>query len=149
MTTLQNEITINAPFEKIWQALTEVDMLDKYDPTVRKSTSLSETKSGVGARRKVDMLDGKNWFEEQCTVHRQNDALTYELTACSFPVHKLKNSYSFEKIGTQTKVKQVMQYEMKYGFLGRIMDALFVRSQSDKGIKKFFAGLKSFTETNN
>jgi len=148
MTTINNEITINAPIEKIWQALTEVEILDKYDPTVKKSTLLSETKAGIGAKRKVDMLDGKNWFEEHCTVHQPNEALTFELTACSFPIHKLKHSYSFEKVGTQTKVKQVMQYEMKFGVFGKIMDAMVVRSQSDKGIKKFFAGLKSFTEKN-
>lgn len=148
MTTIYNEILINAPIEKIWEALTEVDMLDKYDPTVKKSTVVSENKKGVGAKRKVDMLDGKNWFEEQCTLHQPNEALTYELTACSFPVHKLKHSYSFERVGTQVKVKQVMQYEMKFGFLGKIMDALIVRKQSDRGIKKFFTGLKSFTEKN-
>ena len=148
MTTIHNEITINAPIEKIWEALTEVDMLDKYDPTVKKSTALSQSKKGIGAKRKVDMLDGKNWFEEQCTVCQTNEALTYQLTACSFPVHKLKHSYSFEKTGNQIKVKQVMQYEMKFGLFGKIMDALMVRNQSDKGIKKFFAGLKSFTEKN-
>lgn len=54
----------------------------------------------------------------------------------------------FEKVGNQTKVKQIMQYEMKFGVFGKIMDALMVRNQSDKGIKKFFAGLKSFTEMN-
>ena len=148
MTTLLNEITINAPIEKIWETLTEVDMLDKYDPTVKKSTALSQTKKGIGAKRKVEMLDGKNWFEEQCTVHLANQALTYELTACSFPIHKLKHSYSFEKIGNQTKVKQVMEYQMKFGLFGKLMDAIMVRKQSDKGIKKFFAGLKSFTEKN-
>lgn len=146
MTTIHNEITINAPIEKIWEALSKIDTLDKYDPTVKKSTALSASKEGIGAKRKVDMLDGKNWFEEKCTVWQPNEALTYELTACSFPVHKLKHSYSFEKIRNQIKVKQVMEYQMKFGFLGRIMDALMVRKQSDAGIKKFFAGLKSFTE---
>ena len=146
MTTLHNEIVIHARIEKIWEALEEVGRLDQYDPTVKKSTVLSTAGKGVGARRKVDMLDGKNWFEEQCTVHRPHEALTYELTACSFPVHKLKHSYSFEKMGDQIKVKQVMEYEMKFGVLGRIMDALMVRSQSDKGIKKFFAGLKTYSE---
>jgi ribosome-associated toxin RatA of RatAB toxin-antitoxin module len=148
MATIHNEITINAPIEKIWEALTEVEMLDKYDPTVKKSTALSQTKKGLGAKRKVDMLDGKNWFEEQCTVHLPNQTLTYELTACSFPVHQLKHSYSFEKFGSQIKVKQVMQYQMKYGLLGKIMDIFMVRKQSDSGIKKFFAGLKSYTESN-
>lgn len=146
MATIQNEITINAPIEKIWEALTEVDWLEKYDPTVKKSVALTGAKRGIGAKRKVEMLDGKNWFEEQCTIHKRNESLTYELTACSFPVHQLKHSYSFETTGNQTRVKQIMQYEMKFGIFGKIMDALMVRSQSDKGIKKFLAGLKSFTE---
>lgn len=144
MTTIHNEIIINAPIEKIWAALSQVETLEKYDPTVKKSTAISNNTHGIGAKRKVDMLDGKNWFEEHCTVHK----LTYELTACSFPVHKLKHSYSFVINGDQTKVKQVMQYEMKFGLLGKLMDVLMVRKQSDKGIKKFFAGLKSYTEKN-
>jgi len=102
MTTLHNEIVINAPIEKIWEALTNIEELDKYDPTVKKSTALSKEKSGIGATRKVDMLDGKNWFEEKVTVFKPIEALTYELTACSFPVHKLKHSYSFEKIGDKS-----------------------------------------------
>ncbi len=146
MTSLHNEITINAPIETIWNALSNIDELDRYDPTVKKSTAVSLTKSGIGAKRKVDMLDGKNWFEEQCTVWKPNEALTYELTACSFPVHKLKHSYTFEKIGNQTKVKQVMEYQIKFGFFGKILDALMIRKQSDSGIKKFFGGLKAYTE---
>jgi len=146
--TIRNEITISAPVEKIWQALAEIDWLEKYDPTVKKSTALTAAKNGIGAKRKVEMRDGKNWFEEQCTLHQPNEALTYELTACSFPVHSLTHSYSFERAGNQTKVKQIMQYEMKFGVLGKIMDSLAVRNQSDKGIKKFLTGLKSFTEKN-
>jgi ribosome-associated toxin RatA of RatAB toxin-antitoxin module len=146
MTTLHNQITINAGIEKIWEVLSNIEELEKYDPAVKKSSALSENKSGIGSKRKVDMKDGKNWFEEQCTVWKPNEALTYELTACSFPVHKLKHSYSFEKVGSQIKVKQVMEYQLKFGLLGKIMDALMVRRQSDNGIKKFFAGLKSHSE---
>jgi ribosome-associated toxin RatA of RatAB toxin-antitoxin module len=148
MTTLHNEITINAPIEKIWEALTDIEKLDKYDPTVKKSTALSQEKYGLGAKRKVDMLDGKNWFEEKVTTFKTNEALTYELTACSFPVHKLKHTYSFLKIGNQTKVIQVMEYQMKFGFVGKILDILMIRKQSDTGIKKFFTGLKQFIEYN-
>lgn len=148
MTILHNEIVIDAPVEKIWEALSNVDELDKYDPTVMKSTVLSQNKNGLGAKRKVDMLDGKNWFEENCTEWKQNEELTYELTACSFPIHKLKHSYRFEKMGNKTKVKQVMIYQMKYGLFGKIINGLLIKEQSDRGIKKFFAGLKTFTENN-
>lgn len=148
MTTIHNEITVNAGVDKVWNILTDLELLDKYDPTVKKSTLVSAEKTGIGAKRKVLMLDGKNWFDEKISVFEPNEALTYQLTECTFPIKGLQHSYSFEKIGNQTKVKQVMEYTVKFGMLGKLLDALMIRKQSDKGIKKFFAGLKSYIETN-
>ena len=147
MATIHNEITVNASLDKVWAMLTDLELLDKYDPTVKKSTVTSTEKTGIGAKRKVLMLDGKNWFDEKVTVFKPNEALTYQLTDCSFPIKGLKHSYSFERIGNQTKVKQVMEYTVKFGLLGKLLDAIMIRKQSDSGIKKFFAGLKSYAET--
>src|SRR5258707_2043983 len=144
MATLYNEIIIDAPIGKVWEALSNIEELEQYDPTVKRSRALSPATSGIDAIRKVDMKDGKNWFEEKVTVWKPNEALTYELTVCSFPVQQLKHSYRFEQIGHQTRVKQVMEYEVKYGLIGKILDILIIRKQSDTGIKKFFAGLKSY-----
>lgn len=146
MATIRNEITIHAPLEKIWQVLTAPEALDRYDPTVKKSSLISIKKSDVGAKRRVEMADGKNWFEEEITVFKPNEALTYTLTACSFPVHQLKHTYSFQQSGDTTKVNQVMEYTVKFGWLGKILDAVVIRKQSDAGIKKFFGGLKSYVE---
>ncbi|MBL7809168.1 MAG: SRPBCC family protein [Saprospiraceae bacterium] len=146
MTILHNEITINAPIERVWAALSNIEELEKYDPTVLKSTAITSTISGIGAARKVDMRDGKNWFEEKCTDFKVQESLAYELTDCSFPIHALSHRYSFENIEGKVKVKQVMQYQMKFGFLGKIMDALMVKKQTGNGIKAFMEGLKSFTE---
>lgn len=148
MTELNNEILINGKIEDIWNTLNTVDILDQYDPTVKKSVATSKIKTGLGASRKVDMKDGKNWFEEKCTISEHKKALQFELTVCSFPVHSLNHTYSFEEIGSQVKVKQVMKYQMKFGFLGKIMDTLMVKKQSDKGIKLFLAGLKKHIEEN-
>jgi uncharacterized protein YndB with AHSA1/START domain len=148
MTTLENEILINASIEKIWTALATVDQLEKYDPTVKTSKATSSMKVGLGATWKVEMKGGKNWFEERCTVWNPNHALAYELTACSFPVHKLSHSYCFEHVGNKIKVKQSMTYKMKYGLFGKVLDVLIVKKQSNAGIKKFYSGLKSFVEHN-
>jgi len=147
MAILQNDILIHASIEKIWDILTDLEKLDKYDPTVKKSTLLSANKTNIGAMRKVEMRDGKNWFDEKITVYKPYEVLTYELTACSFPIHQLRHSYRFEKAGAQTKVNQVMEYTVKFGWFGKLLDMLMIRRQSDKGIKKFFAGLKSFAES--
>ncbi len=146
MSKIQNEVIIQAPLEKIWAVLASPELLERYDPTVRKSSLISLEKTNIGAKRRVDMLDGKNWFEEEITVYSPNEALSYELTACSFPVHKLTHSYSFQKLGERTKVSQIMEYTVKFGFLGWLLDILVIRRQSDAGIKKFFAGLKSYVE---
>jgi ligand-binding SRPBCC domain-containing protein len=146
MATIHNEITINAPLEKIWQILTTPEALDRYDPTVKKSSLISIKKSDLGAKRRVEMIDGKNWFEEEITLFRPNEALTYTLTACSFPVHNLKHTYTFQRSGDTTRISQVMEYTVKFGFIGQIFDAIMIRKKSDAGVKKFFSGLKSYLE---
>lgn len=148
MAKIHNEITINASIEKVWAMLTDLELLEQYDPTVKKSTLVSAQKTGLGAKRKVLMLDGKNWFDEKVIAYKTNEELTYQLTDCSFPIKGLKHSYSFEKVGNQTKVKQVMEYTVKFGLLGKLLDILMIRKQSDSGIKKFFSGLKSYAEKN-
>ncbi len=148
MATINNEIIVNVSLDKVWNILTDLELLDKYDPTVKKSTLISADKTGIGAKRKVNMLDGKNWFDEKITVFNPKEALTYQLTDCSFPIKGLQHSYSFEQIGDQTKVKQVMEYTVKFGLFGKLLDTLMIRKQSDTGIKKFFAGLKNYAENN-
>ena len=146
MTTLKNEILIDAPIDKIWASLSNIEDLEKYDPTVARSFALTKTTSGLGAARRVEMKDGKNWFEEKVTRWVPDQALTYELTACSFPVHRLSHTYTFEREGRRIRVKQVMSYQVKFGWLGHIMDKLMIRKRSDAGIKKFMSGLKAYTE---
>ena len=148
MALLNNEILISSSVERVWSILTDLVLLEKYDPTVKISTLISTDKTGVGAKRKVEMLDGKNWFEEVITIFEPNKALTYQLTNCSFPIKGLKHSYSFEKIGNQIKVNQIMEYTVKFGLLGKLLDTLMIRKQTEKGIKQFFVGLKSFAESN-
>lgn len=147
MTTLHNEIVLKAPIDKVWDILSDLELLDKYDPTVSKSTLVSSVKTGIGAKRKVCMRDQKNWFEEQVTAYTPMEQLTYQLTDCSFPITGLKHSYSFSREGEHTRVKQQMQYTMKFGILGRVLNAVMVRKQIDSGVKKFFSGLKDYAET--
>lgn len=146
MSKLINDITINAPIEKIWSILTDLELLDKTDPTVKKATLISDNKRGLNAKRKVLMLDGKNWFDEKITVFKPNEELVYQLTDCSFPIKGLKHTYSFQKNGNSTKVQQVMEYTVKFGILGVLMDKMMIGKQFNSGINKFLTGLKTYAE---
>ena len=94
-----------------------------------------------------EKLDGKNWFEETCTVSETNKALTFELTACSFPVKKLIHNYSFQNVGNKIRVTQEMNYEMKFGPIGKLMGTM-LKSKWNKGINEFLGGLKEYSENN-
>ena len=148
MTTLHNEILIVASIDKVWEALTQIEMLEKFDPTVLRSVATTATKSGLGAKRKVTMRDGKNWFEEEVTAFHPKQGLGYSLKACSFPINDLRHTYIIASINETVRVQQTMEYTVKWGILGRIMDALMIKGQTDKGIKMFLAGLKSYLESN-
>ena len=146
MGKLVNEVTINAPIDKVWSILTDLELLDKTDPTVKKATLISDNKTGLDAKRKVLMQDGKNWFDEKITVFKPNEELVYQLTDCSFPIKGLKHTYSFQKIGNQTKVQQAMEYTVKFGLLGVLMDKTMIGKQFNSGINKFLTGLKTYAE---
>jgi ribosome-associated toxin RatA of RatAB toxin-antitoxin module len=148
MGKLINEITINAPIEKIWSILTDLELLDKTDPTVKKATLISENKTGLEAKRKVLMQDGKNWFDEKITVFKPNEELAYQLTDCSFPIKGLKHTYSFHKTGNSVKVQQIMEYTVKFGLLGVLLDKMMIGKQFNSGINKFMDGLKNYAEKN-
>lgn len=148
MSTLINSITIDAPIDRIWSILTDLELLDKTDPTVKKATLISEIKTGLHAKRKVLMQDGKNWFDEMITVFNPNEKLVYQLTDCSFPIKGLKHTYSFEIIGNQTKVQQVMEYTVKFGLIGVLLDKIMIGKQFNSGINLFLNGLKTYAENN-
>ncbi len=146
MPTLENSIIIDAPLGVIWNFLSEMDKLALYDPAVASSKVLSDTKTGVGSTRRVEMKDYKNWFEEKCTLYQPEEALEFQLTACSFPVDSLKHVYTFNKINhNKYQVTQHQTYQMKYGILGWIMGAL-IKTRWNKGIKSFLKGLKDISE---
>lgn len=146
LTTLTNTITVEAPADRVWAILTNLPELEKYDPTVAKSTLTSAKPTGVGAARKVTMKDGKHWFNEQITAFDPAIALTFELTSCNFPIKNLSHSYSFAAEEGRTTVTQVMTYTPRFGLAGKLVDAIAIRRQSDSGVKKFFDGLKTHVE---
>lgn len=123
MAILYNNISIAAPLAYVWAVLSDLEALEKYDPTVARSEVISEIKTGTGSSRKVHMADGKNWFEEIITEWQPNQELEIRLTNCTFPIKRLRHSYRLTEDDGNTVVYQVMDYQVKYGIPGKILDS--------------------------
>ena len=146
MTVLENSVRIDAPPEKVWSVLASLDALDRYDPVVAKSEIISLEREGPGATRRCDVKPS-GYFKEKVADWKPNESLSFELFECTLPVRRLKHSYTLTPDGSGTLVRQRMEYELKFGPIGRLMDAMMVRKKWDAGIKGFFAGLKHYVET--
>ena len=145
MTVLENSIRISAPPEQVWAALAALDELHHIDPGVKKAVIISTAREGVGAARQCDLKPG-GWFKEKVAEWKPGQSLAFELFDCTLPVRRLRHSYTFTAADGGTLVTQHMEYVLKFGFLGQVMDAMVVRKKWDAGIKSFFAGLKQHVE---
>lgn len=146
MATIYNKITINATLEEVWRVLADPARLDQFDPVTKKSELISKVANGLGAERKCETANG--WFKDKITEHLPYERLAFTMTGCNQPMKSLTHSYILKKNGNQTEVNQVMKYTMKFGIIGKLMDALMGKRQSDKQIKLFFKGLKEYVENN-
>ena len=145
MTVLENSVYIQARPEEVWLVLGKLDALEQYDPGVRKSAILSGPTSGIGASRQCDLRPG-GWFRERVTEWQPHTALAFELVECTLPLRRLTHRYTLTPTDGSTLVQQRMEYELKFGLVGLLMDAMMVRRKWDAGIKGFFAGLKDHVE---
>ncbi|GAB5527875.1 MAG: hypothetical protein Roseis2KO_57470 [Roseivirga sp.] len=147
MTTLYNQISINASPEAVWHILSDLGRLEKYDPVVKGSRVLGKAVSGLNAQRHCDTRNG--WFKEEVSEWKPYETLAFTLFDCNLPIKVLTHAYRLESRGTATLVSQTMTHTMKYGLIGNLIDLLMVRKQSNKGIKLFFEGLKQEVEKEN
>lgn len=145
MTVLNNSIHIGAPPEKVWSVLASLDSLHRYDPGVKQSEIISASREGPGSERRCDLAPG-GWFKEKVVNWKPHQSLSFELFECTSPIRRLTHHYTLTADGTGTVVVQRMEYELKFGMLGQLLDALLLRRKWDAGIKGFFAGLKRYVE---
>jgi len=146
VTVLENSIRINSTREKVWSVLASLDALDQYDPGIKRSQVVSSQTEGLGAERQCDLVPG-GWFKERVTEWRPDETVAFELFECTLPVRRLTHRYTLTPDAGGTVVSQRMEYELKFGPLGQLMDAMMVRKRWNIGIKGFFVGLKHYVET--
>ena len=145
MTTLHNAVQIDAPPEQVWAILARLDALQDYDPAIAQSKLEVGGATGPGASRRCELKDG-GWFRERVTVWEPHTALAFELHDCSLPVRRLRHDYRLSPRGPGTLVRQRMEYQLKFGPLGTLLDVAMVRRRWDHGIKTFLDALKKHVE---
>ena len=141
---LGHQIVINAPQERVWQILNQLDAVAHYNPQVDKAKCISDTRMGVGASRECTMHDGSS-VKERVTLLEAN-AVTMELYESSWPVQDMNWRTQLSAKEGGTLVSQKLRYKVKFGALGALLNTLMMRSKINGAVQETFEGLKTYAE---
>ncbi len=148
MTRIAHDVRIDAPTERVWAAIADLGAIDKFHPGVRKSYYTSELREGVGASRHCDLLPFGS-VEERAIAWKNGESLTLEIFdgERTPPFQTASAIMSVERDGDGTIARLALEYRLRYGVLGALLDRLLIRARFEKMVPAVLAGLKRFTET--
>jgi carbon monoxide dehydrogenase subunit G len=148
MSRINSEIEINAPREKVWAVLADLGAIQNFNPGVKKSYYTSEAREGVGAGR-VCELRPLGAIEENVSDWQEGKSFTLNVRPLKKapPFKKATARFQLDSVGQKTRVAVDINYTLRFGPLGRLLDALMVRPQFSKAAPEILLGLKHYVET--
>jgi uncharacterized protein YndB with AHSA1/START domain len=149
MTTIQHEVYIAAPPAQVWQALADFGNIAIYNPGVSHSYLTSEQEQGVGMTRHCDLTLPGASLEERIIDWQEGQSYTLEIYQGQKlpPVHYIHVTLAVQPESEGSRASTRMEYKLKYGFLGALMDRLMVNKGMSGGMQGLLAGLKHYCET--
>lgn len=148
MSVVTRAVRVDAPPAAVWKALADVGGIARWSPNVRASHSTSEHNGGIGATRHCDLRGGS--VEERVVAWEEGRMLTIEIyDAVGAPARIARASVSFDvtPAGAGTLVSATIDYALKGGPLGSLMDALVGRRQFGQTAEQLLAGLGEHVQT--
>ncbi len=147
-TTLTSVINIPAAKEDVWEVLKFPGRVEEFHPLIKKSFMITDAPNGIGARRHCDLLP-MGAMDEVVTEWDEGNAFTIEVMGGEMlpPHHFMKGRFELKALGKErTQVTFSFSYQLKYGFLGRLMDIWLIRPQFKKAPPQYVQGLKTYIE---
>jgi len=148
LTRIEKSIVIEAPVEKVFDFKTDLDNFVKTLPPETETTVLSRDKGPdrVGLKTKVRAKVGGQVLEM--------DLETTELVKNKRHVHrqksgalkKMETTDLFEPTEKGTKYTAIMEYELPYSLLGKIVDKLKVHKDMEKSMDYMMKKTKELIE---
>lgn len=113
MARLQHQITINAPIEKVWGVLTDLEQVGAYNPLVKSVKYITDHKTGVGAARECQ-FEPKGSGKERVTAIAEMKSISMEMYESDWPLKFMNwTNYLTESNGTTSVKSYGVQNEVR------------------------------------
>lgn len=140
---------IDASPDQVWGLLDNFADTWIYHPIVAQSESLGGQKTGLGAKRRCTMYDGKQ--VEECITRYAPEERSYEVTvtdAGRLPLDEMVLSITvYEGAEGHARVEMVGHMQPKYGPVGWLMAKLMMKRQFEKLLAQLIEGMEAHLKT--
>ena len=145
MTTIHHEIEAACPPENIWAVLADLEAVQHYNPTVRTAAVKGSRRTGVGAERVCDLLP-KGRVVERVTHWEDGRAVGLEVAESDWPIRYMRWVTRVESKGSGSRITQTLEYAVKFGPLGWVLDKCVMRRKLTTTLDDIFARLARHAE---
>jgi len=145
MPRLESAIEINAPQERVFDYITDVESTTEWCKWSKEAEVTSTSKSGLGATDEMFMQVGGRKLKVEGIVTEYAPHQYYSRRHTRGM--ELSESYALEPAGDGTKVSWVIDYTPPYGVFGKVMAFVFMTRLFEQLQGDSLTNLKARLET--
>jgi len=147
MPDFTKEEVVNASAATVWATWDNFGHIADWHPGLEKSALLDASQpTGLGARRRCDMIGGKNFILEEIVEYQANQLMAVHIYDGNIPVKSAKVTFRIKPEGlNKARVSAEVEFNMKMGLLGILIKPL-VKKQLGKDIAKLLKANRGYAE---
>jgi hypothetical protein len=127
----------------VWALLKDFQHVDAFNPNLFRSSHIGGTPlEGVGAERRCELKDGRNWIEERVIDWQPGESYTVEIYAGTMPSRDARTRLSVNQKGAASLAVMEITYTPKFGLLGQALDHLLLRRKMMELMQMVLEGLQ-------
>jgi hypothetical protein len=146
MTTIHHRFESKASPEQLWRSLSDLALVETYNPTVKAARLQGGQREGVGTIRVCD-LNPKGKVAERVTVWEPGKAVGLEIIESDWPITRMQWVTRIDAQGAGSVLSQQLDYDMKFGPLGRLLNSLVMKRNIRRNVGEALMGLIRLAET--
>jgi uncharacterized protein YndB with AHSA1/START domain len=148
MSTFTVSRTMGHPVDKVWSTLADFGGIHRYSGSVEVSPINEGTPDkGLGAERRCQLYDG-NHIQERVTEFTEGSRLALEVFDTSLPMKSAAARFDLQPTPDGgCELTMTMEYVVKFGIIGRALDAVMMRKEMIKSLTLLLAGLDEYAKT--
>jgi uncharacterized membrane protein len=147
MSQLSTQVQIKTPADKLWKVLADLDFLSQW-PADDVSPDPLENDENTATAMYYDPVLFRSNVEDRAIAWEESHHYAYEVKNIG-PIKFAYNRFALTpvgQVGEETLLTQTLDFQMKFGPAGALMDTLVFRPQFRKQMEQSLAALKGYVE---